>query len=122
MPKAHEPNDILRAKVRAWAEWLPTEIIRKRLGIGSRTTLYKYYSEELESGRLDRDIEVIKALHMNAIEGNVSAQIFWCKTRLGMYDSPAAAIEDEPEEAQALEINFEVAPAKGDIKVTKGKS
>ena len=121
MPKAHEPNDILRAKVRAWAEWLPTEIIRKRLGIGSRTTLYKHYSQELESGRLDRDLEVVRALHLNAIEGNVSAQIFWCKARLGMHDSPVASTTEDETEVQPLEVTFEVQPAKSDIKVTKGK-
>lgn len=122
MPK-HEPNDITRAKVKAWAEWLPTEIIRKRLGIGSRSTLYKYYSEELQAGRVERDIEVVKALHENAINGNVTAQIFWCKTKLGMHDSPTAAVDEayEGEETEAMTINFEVAEAKGDIRVTKGK-
>ena len=60
----------------------PQTIIAKIIGI-NRETLAKRYSDELELSRSKADARVALSLYQNAINGNVAAQIFWCKTRLG---------------------------------------
>ena len=48
-----------------------------------KKTLGKHFREALDSAADTHNTKVVGALYKNAIEGNVSAQIFWCKTRLG---------------------------------------
>lgn len=58
------------------------EQIAKYIGIG-RKTLDKYYSDDLELGRLEANVTISKSLFQSAREGNTTAQIFWLKTRMG---------------------------------------
>ena len=122
MSRAHEPNDILRAKVKCWAEWLPERIISKRIGV-SIPTLRKYYREELLDAPMERNMEVVKALYNNAVNReNVTAQIFWIKYRMGINDNGTQGSEsDESMVAQPLEISFEVNQPVADIIITKGE-
>ena len=46
-------------------------------------TLRKYFKEDLENAADQANSSVVGALYKNAIGGNVTAQIFWCKTKLG---------------------------------------
>ena len=65
---------------------LSKEQIAHNIGIG-RTTLYEWEQKEpniadtLKKGREVVDFEVENALLKNAMEGNVTAQIFWLKNR-----------------------------------------
>lgn len=49
----------------------------------AESTLKKYYAEELRFGRKGANARVVASLYKNALSGNVAAQIFWCKARLG---------------------------------------
>jgi len=70
-----------------WArDGLTKEQIANNIGIG-RTTLYEWEQKEpnimnaIKKGREVVDFEVENALLKNALEGNVTAQIFWLKNR-----------------------------------------
>ena len=122
MTKAHEPDDILRAKVKCWAEWLPEKTIAKRIKV-SVPTLRKYYGEILGDAPLERDMEVVKALYKNAtVGGNVTAQIFWVKYRMHINDSGQSTGGDNyGQEAQPLNISFDVQQPVGEITITEGE-
>ena len=73
--------------VEGWArDGLTDEQIAKNLGI-SKTTLYKYKNEHselfelLKKGKEVVDYEVENALLRNALNGNVTAQIYWLNNR-----------------------------------------
>lgn len=73
--------------IEGWArDGLTNEQIAQNLGIG-KTTFYKLINEHselselLKKGREVVDYEVENALLKNALEGNVTAQIFWLKNR-----------------------------------------
>lgn len=70
-----------------WArDGLTKEQIAHNMGIG-RTTLFEWEQKEpniantLKKGREVVDFEVENALLKNALDGNVTAQIFWLKNR-----------------------------------------
>ena len=54
----------------------------RALNCGEKT-LAKYFKEELSLGKMRATAHVSGALYKNAIEGNVSAQIFWLKSQGG---------------------------------------
>ena len=60
-------------------------------GIGL-ATLNQYFREELDLGSAKSTAAVVGALYNQAINGNVTAQIFWMKTR-GKWRESAQAIE-----------------------------
>lgn len=87
----------------------------------STTTLRKHYPEELKKGSLRTHVQVLNAFYKNCvgdpqagIAPNVTAQIWYTKTRLGWKEAadpkPAEqANEAETEEAGALEVARRVA-------------
>jgi hypothetical protein len=91
MGKSHEPTDYLRGVIETLAlightdeqicdllkenDFLPGGI--------HRHTLRKYYHDILNKNRILKTGKVINSLYENAVNGNVTAQIFWCKTRAG---------------------------------------
>lgn len=82
---AHRPTAELREYVRAMAGYGIPEIDIARVisgGIDPKT-LRKHYRHELDTGHVEANAVVAGALFKNAKDGNVAAQIFWCKTRLG---------------------------------------
>lgn len=80
--KTLKPTDDQRKQVeRGAAVGLTAEQISKVIGVGE-TSLWKYFKDELEQGGLKANMNVAAALYQSAIKGNVTAQIFWCKTRL----------------------------------------
>ena len=75
MPRLHEPNEIERRQVEAMAGFgVPEADIAKVLNIAPKT-LRKHYRAELDNAR------VAECLFKQATGGNVTAQIFWLKTR-----------------------------------------
>ena len=73
--------------VEGWArDGLTDEQIANNLNI-STTTFYEYknkypeFSESLKKGKDYIDYEVENALLKNALEGNITAQIYWLKNR-----------------------------------------
>lgn len=73
--------------VEGWArDGLTNEQIAENLGIG-KTTFYKMLNEHselselLKKGKEIVDYQVENALLKNALEGNITAQIYWLKNR-----------------------------------------
>ena len=73
--------------IEGWArDGLTDEQIADKLGI-SKDTFYKYkkkypdFSDSLKRGKEIIDYEVENALLKNALNGNITAQIFWLKNR-----------------------------------------
>lgn len=86
MAKWNEVKDKL-ILVEGWArEGLTEEQIAHNLGIGYTTfkdykKKYPSFLSALKKGKEVVDFEVENALFKNAMEGNVTAQIFWLKNR-----------------------------------------
>lgn len=105
-PKAFIPTDEQRKQVeRAAAVGLTNEQVAKVLGIGE-TTLKKYFAEELASGGPKANYNVAGALYQSAMKGNVTAQIFWCKTRLGWKE--ADRLELTGKDGASLMVNVNI--------------
>jgi len=44
-------------------------------------TLVKYYPEEIESGRIDANMQIAGKLYQKAKQGDTTCMLFWLKTR-----------------------------------------
>ena len=83
MTKQHEPTAETRSNVKALASVGTTqEHIAIYLDIDVKT-LRKHYRRELDTALILANSNVAKSLYKNANEGNVTAQIFWLKTKGG---------------------------------------
>lgn len=65
---------------------LPHEQIGALLGIDDKT-LRKHYRLELDQGIAKANSNVVKSLYSKAVDGDVTACIWWTKTRLGWKDT-----------------------------------
>jgi len=81
-----EPDKLILLE--GWArDGLTDEQIMKNMGIHSKSTFYGYkkdypnFSNAIKKGKEVVDFEVENALLKNALDGNVTAQIFWLKNR-----------------------------------------
>ena len=83
MTKKHEPTAETRSNVKALASVGATqEHIAIYLDIDVKT-LRKHYRRELDTALILANSNVAKSLYKNANDGNVTAQIFWLKTKGG---------------------------------------
>lgn len=83
MRKSHEPTAETRSNVKALASVGTTqEHIAIYLGVDVKT-LRKHYRRELDTSLIIANSNVAKSLYKNANDGNVTAQIFWLKTKGG---------------------------------------
>lgn len=83
MAAKHEPTDEQRAHVQQWASYgIAQDEIARSIGI-TKPTLEKHYRDELDMGAANANAEVVAALLANAKSGNVTAQIWWTKCRMG---------------------------------------
>jgi predicted transcriptional regulator len=78
----HQPSIQSRAEVSALTSFGNTqEDIAAHIGI-CVDTLYKYYKDELQNSVMRANAKVANKLYRRAVEGDdLSAQIFWLKTR-----------------------------------------
>lgn len=95
--KAHEPTELSRKTVEVAAGYgLPYPMIATLVGIGSETTLRRYYAEELASGKARAVFQVAKTLFDRATAGkDLGAAIFYLKSQAGfrekhVLDDPGA--------------------------------
>lgn len=84
MPRvAHKPTDKTRKQVESMAAvGIPHESIAIVIGVTAKT-LRKHYRQELDEAMTKANASVAGKLYSSAMSGDVRAQIFWCKTRLG---------------------------------------
>ena len=94
MRKSHEPTVETRSNVKALASVGTTqEHIAIYLDIDVKT-LRKHYRRELDTSLIIANSNVAKSLYKNANDGNVTAQIFWLKTK-GGWSERRAQLEAE---------------------------
>jgi len=86
--RAHRPDPSQRRQVEALAAYgIPEADISGVVGIDPKT-LRKHYREELDLGETKANAQVAGFLFNAAKNGNVTAQIFWLKTRAKWRESP----------------------------------
>ena len=86
--RAHRPDPALRRQVEALAAYgIPEADISGVVGIDPKT-LRKYYRDELDLGETKANAQVAGFLFNAAKNGNVTAQIFWLKTRAKWRETP----------------------------------
>lgn len=105
--RKHEPTAETR-KIVSLAAALdrPEASICELIGV-KKDTLYKYYKEELKQ-RESANIAVGGALYKSAMGGNVTAQIFWCKTRLRWRETDRLELQHSGEIEQTRKDIFEI--------------
>jgi hypothetical protein len=88
--RSHVPDPAVRRQVETLAAYgIPATDISRVVGIDPKT-LRKHYREELDLGETKANAQVAGFLFNAAKNGNVTAQIFWLKTRAKWRD---AAVE-----------------------------
>ena len=86
--RAHRPDPSQRRQVEALAAYgIPEVDISGVVGIDPKT-LRKCYREELDFGETKANAQVAGFLFNSAKNGNVTAQIFWLKTRAKWRETP----------------------------------
>ena len=87
--KAHEPDPALRRQVETMSAYgIPEDDISRVVGIDPKT-LRKHYRDELDLGTTKANAQVAGFLFNSARNGNVTAQIFWLKTRASWKETPS---------------------------------
>lgn len=87
--RAHAPDPAQRRQVEAMAAYgIPEEDMARVVGIDPKT-LRKHYREELDLGAVKANAQVAGFLFNSARNGNVTAQIFWLKTRARWKEQPS---------------------------------
>ena len=61
---------------------IPHTQIAAHIGV-SKNTLLALYSKEIEEGAVTTNNKIAKRLFEKAMDGDTTALIFWCKTRMG---------------------------------------
>src|SRR5947207_13830242 len=86
--RAHKPDPAQRKQVEAMAAYgIPEADISRVVRIDPKT-LRKHYRDELDMGETKANAQVAGFLFNSARSGNVSAQIFWLKTRARWRETP----------------------------------
>jgi len=86
--RAHKPDPAQRRQVEAMAAYgIPEIDIAAVVGVDPKT-LRKHYREELDLGATKANAQVASYLFNAAKNGNVTAQIFWLKTRARWRETP----------------------------------
>ncbi|MGD9713461.1 MAG: hypothetical protein AB7V46_15550 [Thermomicrobiales bacterium] len=87
--RRHQPDDAKRRQVEAMAAYgIPEADIARVVAIDPKT-LRKHYREELDLGQTKANAQVAGFLFNSARNGNVTAQIFWLKTRASWKEAPS---------------------------------
>jgi hypothetical protein len=87
--KAHQPDEGHRRQVETMTAYgIPEHDISRVLKIDPKT-LRKHYRDELDLGSTKANAQVAGFLFNSARNGNVTAQIFWLKTRARWKEAPA---------------------------------
>jgi hypothetical protein len=87
--KAHQPDPAQRRQVETLAAYgIPADDISRVVAIDPKT-LRKHYRDELDLGTAKANAQVAGFLFNSARNGNVTAQIFWLKTRAGWKETPS---------------------------------
>lgn len=84
----HKPDPAQRRQVESLAAYgIPEPDIARVVGIDPKT-LRKHYRDELDLGETKANAQIAGFLFNAAKSGNVTAQIFWLKTRARWRETP----------------------------------
>ena len=87
--RSHKPDPAQRRQVEAMAAYgIPETDIARVVNIDPKT-LRKHYRDELDLGSTKANAQVAGFLFNSARNGNVTAQIFWLKTRARWREVPS---------------------------------
>jgi hypothetical protein len=87
--RGHQPDPAVRRQVEAMAAYgIPETDVARVVGIDPKT-LRKHYRDELDLGETKANAQVAGFLFNAARSGNVTAQIFWLKTRARWKETPS---------------------------------
>lgn len=99
----HVPTQENRRLVESFKAFgVTNEQLCEYLGI-SENTLRKYYATEMAQAEVKANVRVAQNLYQTAMRGNVSAMIFWLKTRAGWRET------DRLEIVQSVDVNITMA-------------
>jgi hypothetical protein len=122
-PREFKPTNAQRALVKKLSGYgIPQDSIRALI-VNSLTgepislpTLHKNFRTEIDRGMVDANQKVIGALYKSAIGGNVTAQIFWAKTRCGYREKvevgmpmPIEPLQEDSKKHDVLDIARRIA-------------
>ena len=114
--RAHQPDPGLRRQVEALAAYgIPEHDIARVVDIDPKT-LRKHYRDELDLGATKANAQVAGFLFTAAKNGNVTAQIFWLKTRARWKELPTenridiTRLSDQVLQSKLAELDDSVAP------------
>ena len=98
----HIPNEITRSEIKALLAFGITQIEVALYMDMDVKTLRKHYRRELDTALTSANFKVAGALYNNAVnENNVSAQMFWLKTKGGWKED-----KEETSELRPININI----------------
>jgi uncharacterized protein YjcR len=105
--KEHIPSEDSRKLVKNLAAMGVRYVdIAHKLDINDET-LRKHYREDLESGRIDANAQIANTLFQQAKKGNMTAAIFWLKTRAGWKETNITELSGgEGSEVKGINITF----------------
>src|SRR5918993_1517942 len=87
--RSHVPDPAMRRQVETMSAYgIPEADISRVVAIDPKT-LRKHYRDELDLGETKANAQVAGFLFNSARNGNVSAQIFWLKTRARWKETPS---------------------------------
>src|SRR6195256_6725443 len=120
--RSHQPDPSQRRQVEAMAAYgIPETDVARTVGIDPKT-LRKCYREELDLGTTKANAQVAGFLFNAAKNGNVTAQIFWLKTRARWKEVPTENRIDIPKLSdEALERRIAQLADLSGVPVVPGK-
>jgi hypothetical protein len=102
--RAHQPDPSQCRQVEGLAAYgIPEADIAEMLQIDPKT-LRKHYRQELDFGSVKANAQVAGFLFNSAKNGNVTAQIFWLKTRARWKEVPPQITVIEPEPGKSTRM------------------
>jgi len=103
----HKPTKETTKQVKEYSQYGVTqEKIASSLGISVKT-LMKHYKETVRTSSLVLGAEIAGLLVKSCRDGNVQAQIFFMKTRMGWREIDRTVAEDEAKKVKSIKYVIE---------------
>lgn len=104
----HKPDEKTKKMVESMSAYGITQTQIARVVGCDEKTLRKYYAEELENAEAKANTQVANVLYKKAMEGDLTAVIFWLKTRARWRDFSRVEITGADKQPQQVNITFGV--------------